>query len=144
MVSCSGRNFFLVEVNPLPIVTAGTDQTICQGSPIILTGSGANTYSWNKNVVNAIPFQLQNTDTFTVVGTDLKGCVDTDQVIVKIDPIPPQFAPVERTDFIVRFTATGRNIFKFRPNLNIRITLPNLRLGLFGKRGKGIPCPKRP
>jgi len=61
---------------------------------------------------------------------------------VTIDPIPPQFAPVEVTDFIVRFTATGRNIFKFRPDLRIRITLPRISFrGLFG-RGTSMPCPK--
>lgn len=61
---------------------------------------------------------------------------------VTIDPVPPQFAPVEVTDFMVRFTATGRNIFKFRPNLNIRITLPRISFrGIFG-RGTSMPCPK--
>jgi hypothetical protein len=61
---------------------------------------------------------------------------------VTIDPIPPQFAPVEVTDFMIRFTATGRNILKLRPNLNIRITLPKISFGgLFG-RGTSMPCPK--
>ena len=61
---------------------------------------------------------------------------------VKVDPIPPQFAPVEVTDFMVRFTATGRNIFKFRPNLRINITLPRISFrGIFG-RGTSMPCPK--
>jgi hypothetical protein len=61
---------------------------------------------------------------------------------VTIDPIPPQFAPVEVTDFIVRFTATGRNILKLRPNLNLRITLPRISFGgIFGK-GTSMPCPK--
>ena len=62
---------------------------------------------------------------------------------VKLDPIPPQFAPVEVTDFMVRFTATGRNIFKLRPNLTLpRITLPRISFrGLFG-RGTSMPCPK--
>lgn len=61
---------------------------------------------------------------------------------VTIDPVPPEFAPVEVTDFMVRFTATGRNIFKFRPNLRIRITLPRISFrGIFG-RGTSMPCPK--
>ena len=61
---------------------------------------------------------------------------------VTIDPIPPQFAPVEVTDFIIRFTATGRNILKLRPNINLRITLPRISFGgLFG-RGTSMPCPK--
>ena len=59
-----------------------------------------------------------------------------------IDPIPPQFAPTEVTDFMVRFTATGRNILKLRPNISLRITLPRISLGgLFG-RGTSMPCPK--
>jgi len=61
---------------------------------------------------------------------------------VTIDPIPPQFAPVEVTDFIIRFTATGRNILKLRPNLNLRITLPRISFGGIFGRGTSMPCPK--
>lgn len=62
---------------------------------------------------------------------------------VKLDPIPPQFAPVEVNDFMVRFTSTGRNILKLRPNIGLpRITLPSISLrGIFG-RGTSMPCPK--
>jgi hypothetical protein len=71
----------------------------------------------------------------------VRGTTPPQSKTVKVDPIPPQYAPVEVTDFMVRFTATGRNIFKFRPNLNIKITLPRLRFG-FGGTPKSMRCPK--
>ncbi len=76
-----------------------------------------------------------------VIDYAVRGTTPPQSKTVKVDPIPPQYAPVEVTDFMVRFTATGRNIFKFRPNLNIRITLPKLRLG-FGGTPKSMRCPK--
>lgn len=83
---------------------------------------------------------IKNQRVDLVIEYAVRGTTPPQSKTVKIDPIPPQFAPVEVNDFIVRFTATGRNIFKFRPNLNIQIRLPKLRWPF--SRGKGIPCPK--
>lgn len=55
------------------------------------------------------------------------------------DPIPQQFVPKSQTDFMVRFSATGRKKLKVKINLP-QITLPNISLkGLFGK-GTSMPC----
>lgn len=55
------------------------------------------------------------------------------------DPIPPQFVPASQTDFMVRFSATGRRKLKVKFRLP-QITLPNISLkGLFGK-GTSMPC----
>lgn len=136
------------EINPSGVIinsdgtNAGQTMTLKNGDKMVeldATGTSGPAY-----VGQSKEELIKNQRVEFVVEFAVKGKTPPQSQTVKIDPIPPQFAPVERTDFIVRFTATGRNIFKFRPNLNIRITLPNLRLGLFGKRGKGIPCPKRP
>jgi len=56
---------------------------------------------------------------------------------IESDPIPPQFIPTSQTDFVVRFSATGRKKLKVRIP---QITLPNISLkGLFAKPGV-LPC----
>ena len=87
-----------VVVNPLPIVNAGVDQLICSNNPTMpatLTGSatfgtGLN-YVWSgpvAGVTNAVPFQIGATGTFVVTGTDVNGCVDTDDVLITYSTIP--------------------------------------------------------
>lgn len=76
-----------ITVNPVPIVNAGLDTTVCAGSIITLSGSGANTYSWTNGVSNAVPFSVTQTQTYTVTGA-ANGCSNTDQVTINVNPLP--------------------------------------------------------
>lgn len=79
----------MVTINPLPVVDAGTDLTICAGTTIVLTGSGeAQQYIWDNGVTNGVPFQPSDTTTYTVIGIDHNLCENTDQVTVNVVPIP--------------------------------------------------------
>ena len=70
-------------INKLQTLNAGSDQTVCKGENVTLTASGAETYSWNNGVSDAIAFSPPlGTTTYTVTGTDGNGCTDTDEVIV--------------------------------------------------------------
>ena len=95
-----------ITINPLPIVNAGVDQLICSNNatmPATLTatttfGSGLN-YIWSgpvAGVTNATPFQIGATGTFVVTGTDVNGCVDTDDVIITYSAIPAANAGVDQ------------------------------------------------
>ena len=77
-----------VTVHALPTVSAGSDQTVCAGTSVTLSGSGASTYSWDNGVTNGVSFIPTTTTTYTVTGTDGNGCVNTDQVVVTVNPIP--------------------------------------------------------
>jgi subtilisin-like proprotein convertase family protein len=79
---------YTVTVNPLPTVNAGVDQTICVGSSVTLSGSGASTYTWNNGVLNGVSFSPAATATYTVTGTNGNGCINTDQVAVTVNPLP--------------------------------------------------------
>lgn len=79
-------------VNPIPSVDAGFDQTYCGNTSIVLSGTGAQTYSWDNGLIDNTPFSINNTTTFTVTGTDINGCQNTDQILVTINPIPTVFA----------------------------------------------------
>lgn len=77
-----------VVIHPLPVITVSTDTTICTGDTATLTAYGGATYTWgpggtlnctNCNPVSATPSSVTN---YTVTGTDINGCVNTDTVSV--------------------------------------------------------------
>ncbi|MFN4911574.1 MAG: hypothetical protein ACK5G8_10090, partial [Flavobacteriales bacterium] len=43
----SARTSSIVTLNNLPTVSAGSNQTVCAGTSVTLSGSGASTYTWN-------------------------------------------------------------------------------------------------
>ncbi len=83
-----------ITINPLPVVDGGTDQILCEPngvtpSEVILTGTGAITYSWNNDINDGIAFTPPaGTTTYTLTGTDANGCVDSDDVIVTALTLP--------------------------------------------------------
>jgi hypothetical protein len=87
-VGCTNNDIATLTVHALPIVNAGVDQTICNASPVILAGSGALSYVWTNGVTNATPFFPSATATYNVVGTDVNGCQNQDQVVVTVLPQP--------------------------------------------------------
>ncbi|MEN9998258.1 MAG: hypothetical protein RI922_1248, partial [Bacteroidota bacterium] len=94
---CTSTDQVVVTVNPLPTVNAGVDQSICIGASVTLTGSGAATYTWNNGVTNGVAFAPTATTTYTITGTNVNGCVNTDQVIVTVNPLPTVNAGVDQT-----------------------------------------------
>jgi hypothetical protein len=74
-----------VTINPLPIVNAGPEQSVCPGTQVTLMGTGATTYTWDNGVINGIAFMPTATMVYTVTGTDLNGCINTDQVTVHVE-----------------------------------------------------------
>lgn len=75
-------NVVTITVNPLPIVNAGVDQTICIGSQTTVSATGANSYVWSNGISNNVPFVVTTAQTLTVTGTDINGCTNTDQLSI--------------------------------------------------------------
>ncbi len=74
-----------VNVNFTPTtLNAGADTTLCNGNSIVLTGSGGTGLSWNNGVIAGVPFVPASNQTYTLSGTDLNGCVTTDQITVTL------------------------------------------------------------
>lgn len=113
---CSATDQVTVTVNPLPTVDAGTDQTVCDGTAVTLSGSGATTYAWDHGVVNGTPFTpAVGSQTYTVTGTT-NGCSGTDQVTVTVNPLPAVDAGTDITGCIgngVVLTATGADTYSW-------------------------------
>ncbi len=79
-----------VVVHPLPPVDAGPDVEICLGDEVILDsdGPGVVDYEWDMGVEDGVAFSPVATTTYTLTGTGPNGCVDTDEVIVTVHPLP--------------------------------------------------------
>jgi hypothetical protein len=72
-----------VTVYELPTVVATiSDAEICLGESATLNGEGASTYGWSPAEIDGVEFTpvLTGTTTYTVVGTDVNGCINTDEV----------------------------------------------------------------
>ena len=85
---CINTDQVLVTVNPLPAINAGTDQAICFNDAATLSATGGTTYNWSNSVIDGTPFTPVATATYTVTGTDANGCINTDQVVVTVNPLP--------------------------------------------------------
>jgi hypothetical protein len=79
-----------IVVNPLPNVTSNVSpsSTVCEGSTITLTGSGALTYSWNNGVNNNTPFDITSSSNYTVIGTDINGCQNSASINMNVNMNP--------------------------------------------------------
>ena len=76
-------------------INAGIDQTVCAGTSVLLSGSGANTYSWNNGVSNAQSFTPNTTQDYIVTGVDSSGCIGNDTVSVVV--LEPTFSTQTET-----------------------------------------------
>jgi hypothetical protein len=81
---CYGTDQVVVTVNT-PLISAGSDVTICSGATVTLSATGVQTPVWDNNVVNAVSFTPTTTTTYEVSGVDANGCAGTDQVLVTVN-----------------------------------------------------------
>jgi len=85
---CTAGDSLLLTVLPLPPVQAGPDLVICAGDSVTLSGAGAFTYSWNNGITNGIPFVPAAGAMYILNGTDTNGCVNTDSLLLSVNPLP--------------------------------------------------------
>jgi gliding motility-associated-like protein len=106
---CIDTNNMVLTVWANPIVNAGVDQSICEGSSTQVSGSGAVSYQWNNGILNQVNFTPINTLTYTVIGTDQNGCVGSDNMSITIEPasIPNFNAAI--TENCIPFTSNLTN-----------------------------------
>ncbi|MDQ3190472.1 MAG: T9SS type A sorting domain-containing protein, partial [Bacteroidota bacterium] len=87
--NCSNTAFTTVTFNALPSVTASTTASVvCAGDMVTLTGAGADTYVWDNSVTDDVAFAATATTTYTVIGTDVNNCTNTDDVEVTVNALP--------------------------------------------------------
>jgi PKD repeat protein len=125
---CTGFYKYKITVLALPLVDAGTDQTICPADSVQLTAGGATDYQWSpgiyvsdSSISNPFAFPPA-TISFFVTGTDINGCSNIDSVTVTVLPAPPANAGTD-TSICAGTSATlhasGGISYLWSPNINI-------------------------
>ena len=83
-----------IDINPLPTLTNGGDQTICQGDTVQIEAFGGITFNWiSPDSINdpSISNPLVWPDTTTicqVLVSDVNTCEDTTEITVFVNPKP--------------------------------------------------------
>jgi hypothetical protein len=112
-------------MNPLPVVSAGVDASVCAGSEFTFSGQGALTYVWNNGVTNDVPFVVNSTSTFSVVGTDMNNCSNSASVTITTLDLPIVSAGVD-SDVCTgsEFTFSGQGALTYVWNNGITNDVP--------------------
>ncbi|MBA3827805.1 MAG: gliding motility-associated C-terminal domain-containing protein [Taibaiella sp.] len=91
---CTKTDSVTVNVLTLPTVSTGTDKIICKGDSVLLSATGAKTYSWTPTTglscgtcYNPVAKPTTTTN-YIVTGTDSNGCTNTATVRVTVNPLP--------------------------------------------------------
>jgi len=128
-----------VYVNPLPVVPAIPDQTVCQGYPLQLTALGGATYLWtgpNIAPTSQNPLVINNVTpadagTYTVVALSDSGCA-APPVTVKVGVIPKVVASVANSAISIcsgentQLSASGGLYYSWTPTTGLnRADIPN-------------------
>ncbi len=85
---CEDSDTLTVVVNSLPIVNAGTDQSVCTGTSVTFNATGAPTLVWNNGVINGTAFNATVSGLYIVTGTDTNGCADKDTLVMTLLAVP--------------------------------------------------------
>ncbi len=106
-----------IVVNPLPTIVAETDTTMCIGESHTISASGGETYIWDNGLGDGTSHTVSPTvtTTYTVTGTDVNGCENTDDVTVTINPLPVVTSNDVRLckNEIATLTATGASDYSW-------------------------------
>ncbi|MDP4265903.1 MAG: T9SS type A sorting domain-containing protein [Bacteroidota bacterium] len=104
-------------VNQIPVVNAGSDVSLCNGSSIKLTATGASTYTWSNGlgIKDTVAVNPTVTSTYIVTGT-LNGCGNRDTIVVSVNTLPTISATPSQTickGSTVNLKATGGVTYKW-------------------------------
>lgn len=116
--TCSSTDSVQVVVNSLPTVTAtATDTSLCNGDAVTLTGSGASSFNWTGGGFDGIAFNPSGTATYTVTGTDMNSCSNTNSVTVTVNSLPTVIANATDTNICngdaVTLTGSGASSYNW-------------------------------
>ena len=87
---CSNSGSITITVNDNPIVginSSDADNTLCVGDMLTLSGTGANTYTWDNAVIDGVGF-TPTSITYNVLGTDVNGCSNSANISIIVNNLP--------------------------------------------------------
>lgn len=128
---CSNIDSVTISTINLPGISAGVDKTICEGDNVQIFATGGISYVWNSDptlssetISNPFASPLVTT-TYTVEGTDINGCSNTDQVVVNVNTLPNVSAGADTSvcvDGSIQLLATGAVDYTWSPNASLSAT----------------------
>ena len=119
---CVNSDDVSIVVNNLPTVLAvASDSTICVGQTITFNGQGADTYAWDNSVTNGTVISPNTSGTFSVTGTDVNGCTNTDDVSIVVNTLPTVSATASDSSICIGQTITfnGQGAATYAWNNNV-------------------------
>ena len=89
-LGCIIKDSIKITVNPAPVVTvtSAPKDTICSGSSLTLSATGAISYNWSDGVTNGVAFTPSSSAIYNLTGTDANGCSAVVSVPVVVNPLP--------------------------------------------------------
>jgi uncharacterized delta-60 repeat protein len=128
---CSNIDSITISTINLPNINAGIDKFICEGGSVQIFVVGGLSYVWNTDptlsstsISNPFASPLATT-TYTVEGTDINGCSNTDQVVVNVNTLPNVSAGQDTSVCIngsIQLLATGASTYTWSPNASLSAT----------------------
>lgn len=118
--SCTASATRLVTVNAVPGVSISPPApTICSGSSVTLTASGAVSYQWPPSTFTASITVSPTTNTqYTVIGTNASGCSATASALVTVTQVPIAVSPASASICSgqnTTLTASGATSYSWSP-----------------------------
>jgi gliding motility-associated-like protein len=91
-LGCVNTDSINVHVFPLPNISlSANSNTVCQGSPVQLYATGANTYSWSNSIVSnndTVVFLPSNSTYIYVTGYSVNNCSSIDSIFINVLNLP--------------------------------------------------------
>ena len=109
----------LITVNPTPSVNiTANNSTICVGSPVNLTASGASSYTWNTSATTlSISVTPSTTTSYTVTGSNTFGCSSNSTINITVNALPTISVSASSNTVCqggnVTINATGANTYSW-------------------------------
>ncbi len=86
---CDSTISINLTINAIPNISAGVDQTVCEGALVTLNASGGSVYTWDNSVINGVSFPPPiGINEYVVSGVSVNGCTNTDTVTVTVNALP--------------------------------------------------------
>lgn len=127
LTTCEINDLFNAS-NTLTTVSAGPNLYSCNGGPVTLNGTGANTYIWSPNVTNGATFTPSINQTYTLTGINANGCSAWDQTDVLLQQFSIDAGANQTVcqGNSITLAATGTGTFNWNNNvINGQSFVPN-------------------
>lgn len=123
--NCTNTAAIQVTVYPAPVLTITPSKPfVCAGDSIVLTASGAQSYTWTGGIFNGAAFQPTVSASYSVSGTSTAGCQNLLPSVynVSVNPLPTLSVAATSTGVCkgntVAVSATGANSYTFSGNIS--------------------------